>query len=160
MSWACVSFNVTHITGRIKENTTCAPESFSHLPSSLKSLLIDHRTLVATLLVPTQKRRSEQQSKGCTKLVSLLVAFLIQTLGRQQTSLKTGPDLQTGTSVPFSRESPTAVIHCCFFIAKALMLHLLQGVAWSDLGGRTCTNSSSIFSHPLSTTIQSLTAIL
>lgn len=34
-----VSFHVS--TGKIEENTTCAPEYFSHLPRALKSHLIN-----------------------------------------------------------------------------------------------------------------------
>lgn len=39
--------------GKIEENMVCAPESFSFLPSTLKSLPIDLRLPVAMFLVPT-----------------------------------------------------------------------------------------------------------
>jgi len=41
------------ITGRIEENTTCAPEFFGLLPRALKFLLIDLGLFVAASLVPT-----------------------------------------------------------------------------------------------------------
>jgi len=52
MFWAHLFLPVSlPISGRMEENNTCAPESFSVLPRVLKSLLIDLGLLVKTTLV-------------------------------------------------------------------------------------------------------------
>lgn len=52
--------------------------------------------------------------------------------------------------IPFRTESPMTATHCCFFIALVLILHLLEGLVWSNLEMRTCmAASSSIHSHSL-----------
>ena len=79
----------------------------------------------------------------------MLKSFLVTSLA--QVLMRSG--LQMGALVPRWRESPMRATRLPFFPTLVLVLHLLQGLSGSHLGGRTCTNaSSSLFSHTPSAT--------
>lgn len=78
------------------------------------------------------------------RLKILLITSLVQDLGMQQTCLWRRSGLQMGVSVPLTKEQRLL----CFFVVLVLILRLLQGLAWSDVGGRTCPDAYfSIFTH-------------
>lgn len=97
--------------------------------------------------------------KALKAVLSSLVKSMTWSLGRQHTSLKIDSGLQMGASIPLNREYPVTISF--FFPVLVLMLFLMWGDCWSNLGkggsfSISCTDSSlSISLCPLSTFFRS-----